>query len=92
MKKDSTTERTIAHPETRCRALRKKARLSQLGLAVRAEVGVGTIYKLEMAESPKDLGALAVTSIFAVADAFGVAPVRLWPRLGRGPEPERSEQ
>lgn len=81
MKRNPPHERQVKDPATRCRELRKRKGMTQLELADEAGVSVGLIHRLEIGE--QSLSKTWVCSLIAVADALGVAPYTLYPRLRR---------
>ena len=84
MKRLPSHETNLRTPETRCRELRRRRKMTQEELAHSAGVSHGSVRKLDTAQSEEDLGSLYVTTLFQVAAALGVRPVTLWPRLEKG--------
>ena len=72
---------------TRCRALRRlrdpyrPTGVSQVELAARSRTSLGTVRKLE-AGGPATVEKMDLGPIIRIADALGVSPAVLMPRLG----------
>jgi predicted transcriptional regulator len=78
----SPNEKIILNPVTACRALRKKAGLTQSTLAHKANVSLGVVQRLESARLYGQIDC-RFESLIKISKALKVTAVKLCPRLAK---------
>ncbi|MBK25973.1 MAG: hypothetical protein CME70_18370 [Halobacteriovorax sp.] len=71
---------------TKLRGIRTTLELSQLNLAAKSGVSLGTISKIEAATKHTEISGVGVGKLISIAKTMGVSALDLYPKLGEAPE------